>query len=205
MYRCFLVLCLALLTARLALADAAATAALLNELAPIVSLQGDFRQHLYDEGGELLEESSGRFRLLRPGYFAWEIKSPDSQLVIADPVYLWHYDRELETVTRRPVTSGEIASPLQVLGGNDSALREAYAVERAGTGVYDLMPLAAQEGVARLRLRMEQGLLSGMEIQDGLGQRVVIEFSGVDSDTRLQPADFHFTPPPGADTLYYDQ
>ena len=59
-----------------------------------------------------------------PGFFSWEISSPDSQLIIANPEYLWHYDIDLETVTRRPVVGMWKMSPLQILGGDESVLRE---------------------------------------------------------------------------------
>lgn len=177
---------------------------LLAALDPIVSLQGDFRQQLFDDADELLEESSGRFRLLRPGYFAWDIQQPDSQLVIADPNYLWHYDRDLATVTRRPVSSSAQLSPLQVLGGRDEALREGYVVTSPAAGQFVLTPRDTQAEFREVGLRLSDGKLTGMEIRDRLGQRVLIEFSAVDSTTRLQPADFQFEPPEGVDLLYYD-
>ena len=99
---------------------------LLAALAPIERLQGLFAQRQYGQDSLLLAESSGSFKLLRPGYFAWEIRSPDQQLIIADPEFIWHFDRDLETVTRRPVNSESAMTPLQILGGDESALREKF-------------------------------------------------------------------------------
>ena len=178
---------------------------LLAALAPIKQLQGDFTQLQYGEDGTLLAESSGNFRLLRPGYFAWEILSPDEQLIIAGPEFIWHYDRDLETVTRRPVTTNADMTPLQILGGDESALREKFQVLYLKGGTFLLTPLTAGVGFKQLTLNLEGALLKGMEIQDNLDQRVVITFTNLDSESALSSVDFAFTPPPGADLFYYDE
>ncbi len=104
----FLVLCLLpLLLQGTAVRAQDATDALLESLSGMQQLTGRFRQRQYDENGQVVMESLGRFRLLRPGYFAWDIESPGSQLVLADPGGIWHYDRDLETASRRPLDSGE--------------------------------------------------------------------------------------------------
>ena len=86
--------------------------ALLRALLPLESLQGNFRQVQYGQDDRVLAKSSGQFRLLRPGYLSWEIDHPDSQLVVADPRFVWHHDRDLETVTRRPLSLQKEGAPL---------------------------------------------------------------------------------------------
>jgi outer membrane lipoprotein carrier protein len=178
---------------------------LLDALAPVKQLQGSFTQQQYGQDNLLLTESSGKFRLLRPGYFAWEILSPDEQLIIAGPEFIWHYDRDLETVTRRPVTTDADMTPLQILGGDESALREKFQVVRKGEGSFLLTPLTAGVGFKQLILYLEGEKLTGMEIQDNLDQSVVIKFTDLDSESVLSSVDFAFTPPPGADLFYYDE
>lgn len=185
-------------------AEASALEALQATLRPIEQMQGAFSQRQYAADGSLTGESAGRFRLLRPGYFAWEITSPDSQLIIADPDYLWQYDRDLETVTRRPVDDSQALSPLQVLGGDAGALAEHYAVARDERGRFLLVPRAAEAGFQSLALDISGELFRGMEVLDNLGQRVVIEFADVRFGGELSPADFDFVPPPEADLFYHD-
>lgn len=179
--------------------------ALLQALAGITHLQGRFLQSQYGEDDVLLEQSSGQFRLLRPGYFAWEIQSPDSQLIIADPQFIWHHDRDLETVTRRPVGSDAEMTPLQILGGDEVVLRESFQVEHSGSGDFVLTPTRENVGFKQLTLHMQEALITGMDIHDNLDQRVAIVFSDLDSQTPLGSADFSFTPPEGADLFYYDE
>jgi outer membrane lipoprotein carrier protein len=183
------------------------TAELAAELDQLKHLQGLFLQRQYAaSGGDLVAETRGSFRLLRPGYFAWEVAEPDSQLVIADLEYLWHFDRDLETVTRRPIAGRDEMSPLQVLGGDTELMAKDYSVEKVGAGRFQLTPRGGTSpGFESLVIILANGQFSGMEIHDKLGQRLFIEFSAVDSVTSLEPADFAFTPPEGADLFFYDQ
>ena len=168
---------------------------LLARLDSIERLQGSFQQQQYGDDGTVLLASSGTFRILRPGYFAWDISEPDSQLVLADPEFLWHHDRDLETVTRRPVT-GEQMAPLQVLGGDDQLLRERFQVSSDGDDHFTLVPAAGDPGFRELTLVFTDGQLSSMEIVDRLKQRVSVQFSDLDTTSALAPEDFAFQPPP---------
>ncbi|QIB64064.1 outer membrane lipoprotein chaperone LolA [Kineobactrum salinum] len=178
---------------------------LLTALEAIDQLQGEFQQIQYDQDDRPAGKASGQFKLLRPGYFAWEISSPDSQLIIANREYLWHFDRDLETVTRRPVADTEAMTPLQVLGGDASALRRDYTVERDQRDRFVLIPRDGDPGFLRLALELDGALIRGMEVLDNLRQRVVIEFSALDPTPGLSAADFDFTPPPDADLFYHEQ
>lgn len=178
---------------------------LLVALAPIKSLQGTFSQKQYGQDNLMVAESSGIFQLLRPGHFSWEIRAPDAQLIIADPAFIWHYDKDLETVTRRPVTSDAEMTPLQILGGDEAALREKFKVQRTAPGTFVLTPNSTDVGFRQLTLYLDKNQITGMEIQDNLDQSVVIKFSALDSSNTLHPSDFAFSPPEGADLFYYDE
>jgi outer membrane lipoprotein carrier protein len=178
---------------------------LLLALAPIHHLQGNFSQQQFGQDEVLLAESSGNFRLLRPGYFYWEILTPDQQLIIAGPEYLWHFDRDLETVTRRPVTSDAQMTPLQILGGDDNTLRENFSIQQLSKDTFLLTPLTPEVGFQQLTLRLHDAQLMGMEIVDNLNQRIVINFTELDASSELTDSDFQFLPPEGADLFYYDE
>jgi len=179
---------------------------LLERLERISQLQGEFSQRQYGDGDAVMAESSGVFRLLRPHYFSWEIRAPDRQLIVADAQYLWHYDIDLQTATRRPVAGNVEASPLQILGGNEAALRAGYSVTREGADAFSLVPVGEARSFRRLTVSFDGDSISGMDLVDKLGQRVVVDFSGVDATTPLSGADFAFTPPAeGVDLFYYDE
>jgi outer membrane lipoprotein carrier protein len=186
--------------------DSAATDELLARLNRITHLQGDFKQRQFGEGDAVLAESSGVFKLLRPVFFSWKITSPDNQLIVANAQYLWHYDIDLQTATRHPVEGNVEASPLQILGGDESALRDQYAVTRDAQNTFTLTPLGGEHSFRRLTVSFAGDTISRMDIVDKLGQRVVVDFTRVDSKTPLSSSDFEFTPPAGdVDIFYYDK
>lgn len=194
------------LVAGIARSDDAATETLIELLAPLSSLQGDFRQQQYAPGTEqAVATTTGQFKLLKPAYFSWEITAPDSQLIVTDGQHLWHHDRDLETVTRRPLNGQEEMSPLQVLAGDTTVLRERFEVSQSGQGRFLLTPIQGEPGFNALTLIFAAGQITGMEIVDNLNQRLFIELLSLDSTSALSPADFSFTPPEGADLFYHDQ
>ena len=202
--RLCLALCALLLTTA-ALAEQDGADALIEALTGLEQLQGRFEQRQYDPEDTLVAYASGHFKLLRPGYFSWEITAPDSQIVIATPDHLWHHDRDLETVTRRPVSSGGETAPLQILGGDARSLRSDFRVESVGPGVFFLESLGDEAAFETLTLTLEDGRPKQMDIRDNLKQRVLVDFSDLDGSSALAPEDFAFEPPPGADIFHYDE
>jgi outer membrane lipoprotein carrier protein len=186
-------------------AEPTATDELLTKLAGIEQLQGNFQQVQKGLDGKVMAEASGRFQLLRPGFFSWEILAPDSQLIIANPDFLWHHDRDLETVTRRPVAGSEQMAPLQVLGGDEAILRERFTVSRTSEQAWTLIPVAGDPGFQQLVLTFSDSAIEGMKILDSLNQQVEVRFSNLDSAATLSPEDFAFSPPDGVDLFYYDE
>jgi outer membrane lipoprotein carrier protein len=185
-------------------ADNDATEQLLDALKQIQSLQGRFEQSQYDQNQAPIARSEGQFKLLRPGYFYWEIDSPGSQLILATTQYIWHHDRDLETVTRRPIDDSEQMSPLQVLGGDEDLLRESFTVTRLDEFAYSLQPNGIKPGFTKLQLTLDGAQFGSLEIIDNLNQKIIITFTYPQEQTPLTVQDFLYTPPPGADLFYYD-
>ena len=189
--------------------SAESTSELVETLDLTESLQGNFVQEQYDSNGVLQGTSSGTFKMLRPGYFSWEISSPDSQLILVTPQYLWHLDRDLETLTRRPVSDSSAMSPLQLLGGNEDLLQSGFDVSKASDTLFAITPKkgasVTSAGFSSLNISLDKNVIAGMEIIDGLNQRIVITFQGVDKASVLTELDFDFTPPDGVDLFYYDE
>jgi outer membrane lipoprotein carrier protein len=173
------------------------------------SLQGQFVQEQYSADGVLQVTSSGTFKMLRPGYFSWDISSPDSQLILVTPQFLWHLDRDLETLTRRPVSDSTAMSPLQLLGGKEDVLQSGFDVRKTSDTLFSITPKknesAASAGFSSLNISLNKNVIAGMEIIDGLNQRIVITFQDVDKASVLTDVDFDFTPPDGVDLFYYDE
>ena len=194
------------LVAGIARSDEADTEQLIALLAPIQQLQGQFSQTQYADAAEQpTANSSGQFKLLKPHYVSWEITSPDKQLIIADGEHLWHFDKDLETVTRRPLAGQQDLSPLLIIAGNTQQLRDQVLVSNSGQGRYTLAPLSDEMAFKSLTLVFVDKQISALEVVDKLNQRLFVELQQVDSQSTLTPGDFAFEPPEGADLFYHDQ
>lgn len=176
-----------------------------QRLGGLRGLTGEFEQTLYSRDGDVLEQSSGRFSLLRPGYLSWHIQAPDEQLLLAANETLWHYDVELETATRRRIPAGNPTSPLTILGGDSDELETWYRVQALGEDSWSLEPRFDDAEFARVELSFERGLPVEMRILDSLGRRTLISLGGLDPTAVLNPEDFAFEPPPGIDIYDSDE
>lgn len=182
--------------------DGVAADALGETLASIAQLSGRFRQTIYPEAGGRATTSTGEFRLQAPGRFLWRIDPPDNQLVVTQGEYLWHYDADLETATRRPV-SESASAPLQVLAGDRDSLAQDFSVSRSGDGVYMLIPRASGAGFQSLELSLEDGLPVSLAIVDNLSQRIEIRLEALSTES-FDSDVFDFTPPDSADVFIHD-
>ena len=164
-------------------------------------MQGHFTQRITNADGDDLGTSKGQFALLRPHFFKWEIASPGSQLIVSDGTYLWQYDRDLETISRRDV-AGAGTSPLQLLALDPEILRRDYIVETLDEGLR-LIPRQAPALFQRLDIVLKQGVPSQLYVIDNLDQQLSIVLT-VDDDLVPAPSDFAFTPPENIELTIVD-
>lgn len=182
--------------------DAPAVEALGDTLASIRQLSGEFRQTIYPQSGGRATRSTGEFRLQTPGRFLWQIDAPDNQLVVTQGTYLWHYDADLQTATRRPVSSAGSA-PLQVLAGDRDSLARDFTVTRSGDNAYTLVPTSGDTGFQTLELRFADGLPVALAIVDNLSQRIEIRLESLSTEP-FDSEVFDFTPGDDVDVFIHD-
>jgi outer membrane lipoprotein carrier protein len=168
------------------------------------SLTATFTQELWTTDNQLLETSTGRFMLMRPNRFFWHYETPFEQLIIADGETLWMYDVELEQVTRTALSEVPPGNPALLLSGT-SAVETSFDVQQTfefdGRVWTRLIPKAAGSEFLAVLLAFDDGGPSALELVDGLEQTTRVEFSGVVLNAELDPEQFHFVPPPGADVI----
>ena len=183
--------------------------ALWARLADLNQAQGRFEQALYSERGELLERSSGRYALLKPGFLRWEIERPDRQRLLVAAGQIWHYDIDLGTATRRALRRGESFSALDLLTADTASLRQRFQVEvlgdnsaeNSGDQRYRLLPLFPGAEFAVLELTWRDGRLRAMSIRDRSAQRIQLALTPDPAAAPLQAQDFAFEPPPGVEVF----
>ncbi|MDD2730061.1 outer membrane lipoprotein chaperone LolA [Malikia sp.] len=151
--------------------------------------------------------SSGSFEFLRPSRFRFHYVKPFEQLIVADGQTLWLYDADLNQATAR--------RQQEVLGNTPAALIATASDLKGLSGLFTLAnapdadgqqwvlatPKARDGQLQSIRLGFRQGQLATLEMLDSFGQRSVMQFGALDTQSGFKPGHFAFQPPAGADVL----
>lgn len=155
--------------------------------------------------------SSGSFEFQRPGKFRFDYRKPFVQILLADGQTLWLHDVDLNQVTARkqqqvlgatPVALLTAASDLQSLKADfqfsPEPVRDGLEWVRATPLVADGQIRAVMVGLRPTPLGPE---LAVLDVQDSLGQRSVLTFSGFQLNAALPASQFVFKAPVGVDII----
>jgi outer membrane lipoprotein carrier protein len=168
------------------------------------SARADFEQKVYDRTGKLSQESKGSFVFQRPGLFRWVYAKPVDQVIVGDGERVWIHDRDLNQVTVRKLSRALGSTPAALLAGA-SDVEKAFALRDAGTrdGLewMEARPKEAEAGFELVRMGFGPQGLQAMELVDNFGHTTRLRFSNVQRNPKIDPAEFRFEPPKGADVL----
>ncbi|MEY4027099.1 MAG: Outer-rane lipoprotein carrier protein precursor [Pseudomonadota bacterium] len=155
--------------------------------------------------------SSGSFEFQRPGKFRFDYRKPFVQTLVADGQTLWLHDVELNQVTARKQS--------QMLGSTPAALLTAASDLQALKADFQFAPEPERDGLQWVRATPQSpdgqiravmvGLRSAaagpelavLDVQDNLGQRSVLTFSGFEINPTLPAHTFAFKVPAGVDVI----
>jgi len=187
------------------LADNAAAARLGVLIGGMQRIEASFAQRLLDEGGQIMQESSGRVLLAHPGRFRWETTAPFAQLVVSDGTTVWQYDADLAQVVVRPLDRRADQVPSLLLSGEIEAVGKLFDIRAAdapaGHERFDLLPREQGGLFSALGVQFANGVLERLVITDGFGQRTEVDFADVKPAAAVGDDAFRFVPPPGVDEL----
>ena len=168
------------------------------------SARADFEQKVFGREGKLMQESKGSFVFLRPGRFRWTYAKPVDQLIVGDGERVWIYDRDLNQVTVRKISRALGSTPAALLSGA-SDVEKAFALSDAGArdGVewLEAKPREPEAGFDRIRMGFSAKGIEAMELVDNFGQTTRLRFLNLQRNPKIDPAEFRFEPPQGADIL----
>ena len=185
----------------------AADAALARFLDGVKSFQANFTQTQTDERGQAIQSSSGVMALSRPGKFRWTYDKPYYQLLVGDGEKLWVHDRDLNQVTVKTLGDALASTPAALLAGRNE-LEKNFDLSEGGSedGLdwVDAKPKANEGGFEAVRIGFKDGLLRGMVLRDSFGQTTKLRFTSFERNPAIDPAQFRFTPPAGADVISDD-
>ncbi len=166
--------------------------------------RAQFEQKVYGRDGKLTQASSGSFVFQRPGRFRWTYAKPVDQLIVGDGERVWIYDRDLNQVTVRKLSRALGSTPAALLAGA-SDVEQAFELRDAGTrdGLewLEARPKEAEAGFELVRMGFGPQGMQAMELIDNFGHTTRLRFSDLQRNPKVDPAEFRFQPPKGADVL----
>ncbi len=168
------------------------------------SATAEFEQRIQGRDGKVVQESRGTLALARPGKFRWTYVKPYPQVIVGDGTRVWVYDEDLRQVTVRKLDQALGATPAALLAGSNEALK-AFVLKDDGTkdGLewVEATPRDKESNFERIRMGFGFSGLERMQLTDTFGQTTDLRFTGFQRNARIDPAQFRFVPPPGADVI----
>jgi outer membrane lipoprotein carrier protein len=179
-----------------------ATMQLTTLLQNLRTMQANFTQVINDNNGNIVQQSSGRMALQRPGLFRWETSQPNQQLIIADGKSIWIYDKDLAQITKQKQNTSVNAPGLLLSDSVDQlAKRFRIAAMNNNPSAFKLIPIQRDLFQSVVLSFSPNGQLHQMLLHDNLGQITQIDFAKVTVNNPLSANLFHFQPPSGVDVV----
>jgi outer membrane lipoprotein carrier protein len=155
--------------------------------------------------------SSGTFEFARPNRFRFSYTKPYVQTLVADGQLLWLHDPDLNQVTVRKLSGVLQGTPAAVIA-SATDLRSLQAdfeltAQAPADGLQWVLatPRSREGRLQSLRIGLRASAagveLVTLDILDALGQRSLMQFSRFEAQVVIAPAQFQFTPPPGAELI----
>jgi outer membrane lipoprotein carrier protein len=173
-------------------------------LATTQSARADFEQQVYGREGRLTQQSKGSFVFQRPGRFRWTYGKPVDQVIVGDGERVWIHDRDLNQVTVRKISKALGSTPAALLAGAsdvEKAFELSDAGARDGLEWLEAKPKDPDAGFERVRMGFSATGLEAMELIDNFGQTTRLRFANLQRNPKVDPTEFRFEPPKGADVL----
>jgi outer membrane lipoprotein carrier protein len=179
----------------------------------VQTFEAHFDQAQSNEKGIVTNRSSGQFSLARPaagsktevGKFRWAYEKPYEQVSVCDGAKLWSYDPDLNQVTVRAAQAALAGTPAALLSQR-AGLADAFTVQDAGADgdarIVRLIPKSKDSDFKSIDLAIDKsGAPVRMRFADQIGGTSEVKFSAIQTNAKIDPAKFSFTPPKGAEIV----
>jgi outer membrane lipoprotein carrier protein len=167
------------------------------------SARADFTQTVHDVKGKLTQQAKGKLVFVRPGKFRWTYFKP-AQSIVGDGQKVSFFDEDLNQVTIRKLEKAFASTPAALLAGKsevEAAFTLVAAADSEGMSWVNAEPKSTDSGIEKVRLGFAKSQLAAMELFDAFGNRTRLDFSMFERNPKIDPKDFVFIPPKGADVV----
>jgi outer membrane lipoprotein carrier protein len=175
-----------------------------NILNEMNSLIGNFKQKVFDQNGETLQEVSGQFFFKKPNLFKWDYLEPSKSQLISDGDLLYLYDPDLKQVVISQLKKLGGVSPAMLLVNPDieSLFEISVIQDKKGINWFKAIPQEPEKAnFKEVFISFDQKNLKGMRIIDSFNNTTEIEFIKVSRNTNINEAIFLFNTPEDIDVI----
>jgi outer membrane lipoprotein carrier protein len=173
------------------------------------SLQGEFTETYIGNGAQ--REESGTLWLKKPRKMRWEYRSPKEKLFVSDGQSVWFYvpaERQVRKTSLKRLD--DLRSPIAFLLGKTKLENELQGLSK----VVDQAPAVTGDTLLRGLPKEMSGQLAGVQLEISPSNQILrivlmesdggtteFRFKDWKEDVELSDSRFHFTPPPGVETV----
>jgi outer membrane lipoprotein carrier protein len=162
-------------------------------------------------GNGISRRESGTLALKRPGKMRWDYREPTPKLFLSDGKIAYFYvpgERQARKAAVKMLD--DFRSPLRYLLGKTKLEKEfdhliiadAPASKIPGNIILSGVPKGMADRVTRVLLEITpQSQIQRIVIEEIDGAATEFIFSNIQENIPLNEAEFHFTPPPGVETI----
>ena len=173
------------------------------------SLQAEFTESYRGEGIERVE--SGTLWLKKPRKMRWEYRSPKEKVFVSDGQSVWFYvpaERQLRKTAFKKLD--DLRSPIAFLLGKTKLENELQGLSKAvdqtpataGNILLQGVPKAMGGQVSQVQLEITpSNQIARIILLEADGGTTEFRFAGWKENVALNDSQFHFTPPPGVETV----
>ncbi len=189
------------------LALASPESELTQQLNAFTTLTADYVQSVASDIGEVLQQSTGKVFIAKPGKFRWDQRAPMTQLILVNKNQVTVYDPELLQVSIRSFKNTLNETPAVLLSGDPEALIALFNIsnipsENPTEKWFKLESRNKDALTSMIILGFDHNKIGMMQLHDSLGHVTDIRFSHVLLGSKLSDVLFEFTPPKGVDVMH---
>lgn len=168
------------------------------------TMQADFNQVLVSHG-KVMQHSSGKMALKRPGKFCWETYEPMHQLLIVNGEKVIIYDHDLEQIVEKKLQKQQNISPALLLSGTIAEVKNRFVISLVNSVKadmrFELKPKVVDDFLRLVTLKFNGSNLEEMRFVNSLGQTSIVYFANSKINVPLSVRLFDFVYPNGVEII----
>nr|WP_241737672.1 outer membrane lipoprotein chaperone LolA [Neptunicella marina] len=169
-----------------------------SKLSALKSYSAVFAQTVIDAKGQVLQQATGKIRLLQPNKLFWEVDEPNENVLIADGISLWHVDPFVEQVVAMDQLAAVSNNPIVLLAQPDSKAWDEYSIAANESGdKFTVSTSSESSQIEQLVFVFDGKTLKALDIIDRQQQTTQLIFDDIKQGAPISTAIFKFSLPDG--------